>query len=134
MSEGALQTFEIDASGPVPDLIELMSHDDGLRNWIASQDVQSDMLSAREIIRVLRYNTRVRGLPFMTRHKEVKTMNVINDSGKVFPSVFDIRIGPFDRFARIDRVADDDPRVLAMLPEAEAANPSVNRSRRSPGS
>lgn len=133
MSEGALTTFEIDAAGPVPDLLELMARDDGLRKWIASQDVRSDTLNARKIIRVLRRNTRVRGLPFMTRRQELPAMNAINDSGEVFPSIFDICIGPFDRFAKIERAPDDDPRVVAMIPDVEAANKAVNRSAHSRG-
>ena len=128
MSEGALHSFEIVSSGPVPNLTELLAHDDGLRKWIASQQLDFDALNAKEIIRVLKHNARIRGLPFTTRHQELKTLNAINDGGTVFPSVFDVRIGPFDRFARVDRATDNDPRVLAMVPAAEAANKRLNAS------
>ncbi len=128
MSEGAIHSFEIDSSGPVPNLIELLAQDGGLRKWIASQQFDFDALNAKKIIRVLRQNARVRGLPFTTRHQELRTLNAINDGRTVFPSVFDIRIGPFDRFARVDRARNDDPRVLAMNPEAEAANKRLNAS------
>jgi len=121
MSEGALHTFEIVGSEQVPNLIDLLAHNDGLQKWVSSQQLQFDTLNAKQIIRVLRHNASVRGLPSKTRHQELKSLNAINDGDTVFPSVFDVRIGPFDRFARVDRAADTDPRVLAMIPEAEAA-------------
>lgn len=121
MSEGALGPIELVASQPVPNLVELTAARADLTQWIQAQQFQFDMINTREVIQVVRNSASATGLPFLERRGQLPTIHAVPD-GKAIARVFDITVGPFDRFAKITLASDSDPRVLALQRQTDAKN------------
>ncbi|MCA8986636.1 MAG: hypothetical protein KDA78_03290 [Planctomycetaceae bacterium] len=119
MSEGAITTFVIDASQPVPNLTQLISPGHRIREWVESQEFPYHLLHARNVIHVLQQSAKCTGLPFLTRHAELPTFHAVPDGGLV-ARIFDISIGPFSRSATVSLAPDTDPRVIALQRQADS--------------
>lgn len=123
MSEGAITSFEIDASQPVPDLTALIPANHSVREWIEAQEFPYGSFRAKDVIRVLEQSAKCTGLPFLSKRAEMPTLHATPDGGLV-ACVFDISIGPFGRSAAVKLAPDDDPRVIALQREADTQRDS----------
>ncbi len=123
MSEGILRSVDLLASKPVPNLVDLAADHEDMREWIKAQNFPYGSLNAKEVIRVLKQSAKIRGLPFLTNHGDLPTIHA-QDDGTGIARVFDISIGPLNRWARIELAPESDPRVVALQREADTRNAS----------
>lgn len=119
MARTGRRSVEIAASGPVPPLEPLVAGDAELRDWVAEQALPHAAMDAKAVIRALRHFAKVAGLPFLPRKGELRTALAFG-GGPHAARVFDIRVSPFDRAARIEMAPDGDPRVAALQAELDA--------------
>jgi hypothetical protein len=123
MSEGVVRSIDLVASRPVPNLVELTAGHGDTQEWIKEQHFAYGSIRAKEVIQLIKQNAEIGGMPFFTRRGDLPTIHAKSD-GTGIARVFDISIGPFSRWAKVELAPAHDPRVIALQRDADARNAS----------
>jgi hypothetical protein len=111
MSKGILSSVEILKDKVVPNLIEITGTDKASQRWIKKQDFEFNSLNSSKVIKIIKKSIGIKGFSFSARDSFLTAIHAQND-GKNIARIFEISIGPFDKFAKIKMAPDTDPKVI----------------------
>lgn len=123
MSEGVVRSIDLVASRPVPNLVDLTADHEDTHDWIKEQGFAYGSISAKDVIQLIKQSAKIGGMPFFTHRSDLPTIHARSD-GTSIALVFDISIGPFSRWAKVELAPENDPRVVALQRDADARNAS----------
>lgn len=113
MSEGFFHDAVITHKKPVMNLLEITKENPDSHDWVKEQEFNYSRLDTKKIIQIIMETMNIKGLLFSTRSGYMQTIHARHD-GQNIARVFDVVIGPFNKYAHITMAADTDQRVIDL--------------------